>query len=78
MDAGPFRQVVRLDTNEVRRIRKGATEMMERENRRELERMEELGDWRSKKIEGRSPAPFRQVVRHIPLNLNYYVGRPII
>ena len=51
--------------------------MMERENRRELERMEELGDWRSKKIEGRSPAPFRQVVRHIPLNLNYYVGRPI-
>ena len=74
---GPFRQVVRLTTNEVR-IRKGATEMMERENRRELERMEELGDWRSKKIEGRSPAPFRQVVRHIPLNLNYYVGRPII
>ena len=72
MDAGPFRQVVRLITNEVRRIRKGATEMMERENRREL------GDWRSKKIEGRSPAPFRQVVRHIPLNLNYYVGRPII
>ena len=52
--------------------------MMERENRRERERMEELGDGRSKKIEGRSPALFRQVVRHIPINLNYYVGRSII